>query len=111
VPRAAGSVLVTPGAKPILFYGFLATLSPAMRCWSGSRIFPSYASMVRFCVGPGLIPPRLTRTRARFSTRWRSDYPAHAHGRVQLAFESTGAVVPEADLRRLAALANGTTCG
>src|SRR5437763_1944625 len=53
-------VLVTPGAKPNLFYGFLATLSPGDEVLVPDPGFPIYASMVRFCgATPIPVPPRL----------------------------------------------------
>src|SRR6202158_2993932 len=100
-------VLVTPGAKPILFYGFLATLSPGDEVLVPDPGFPIYASMVRFCGAvPVSIPPRLAEGRA-------LDLDALEGAITQrtrmVVFNSpsnpTGAVVPEADLRRLAALA------
>src|SRR3981189_2983191 len=99
-------VLVTPGAKPILFYGFLATLSAGDEVLVPDPGFPIYASMVRFCGGvPVSIPPRLAEGRA-------LDLDALEEAitpRTRMVVFNTpsnpaGAVVPEADLRRLAAL-------
>src|SRR5260370_7046821 len=42
-------VLVTPGAKPSLFYGFLATLSPADEVLIPPPAFPTHASAVPSC--------------------------------------------------------------
>src|SRR5438105_14788129 len=99
-------VLVTPGAKPNLFYGFLATISPGDEVLIPDPGFPIYASMVRFCgATPIPVPPRLDQGLAldldvlerAITTRTR-----------MVVFHSpsnpTGAVVPEADLPRLAAL-------
>src|SRR5437762_2250646 len=100
-------VLVTPGAKPILFYGFLATLSPGDEVLVPDPGFPIYASMVRFCGAvPVSIPPRLTEGRALDLDALERAITARTR---MVVFNSpsnpTGAVVPEADLRRLAGLA------
>src|SRR5205809_5745077 len=53
-------VLVAPGAKPILFYGFLAGVSPGDEVLIPDPCFPIYPSMVRFCGGvPVPVPARL----------------------------------------------------
>src|ERR1700682_2541427 len=101
-------LLVTPGAKPILFYGFLATLSPGDEALVPDPGFPIYASMVRFCgATPGPIPPRLDQGRALDLDAVEKAITPRTR---MIVFNSpsnpTGAVVPEADLRRLAALAH-----
>src|ERR1700730_18109677 len=54
-------ILVAPGAKPIIFYGILATVSPGDEVLIPDPGFPIYASMVRFCGGvPVAVAPRLT---------------------------------------------------
>jgi len=100
-------VLVTPGAKPILFYGFLATLSAGDEVLVPDPGFPIYASMVRFCGAvPVSIPPRLAEGRALDLDALEEAITPRTR---MVVFNSpsnpTGAVVPEADLRRLAALA------
>src|SRR5256885_15518512 len=58
-------VLVAPGAKPILFYGLLACVSPGDEVLIPDPGFPIYASMVRFCGGvPVPVPALLTERRA-----------------------------------------------
>ena len=100
-------VLVTPGTKPILFYGFLLTLSPGDEALIPDPGFPIYASMVRFCgATPVSVPPLLEQGRG-------LDLDALERAitkRTRLVvFNSpsnpTGAMVPEDDLRRLARLA------
>jgi aspartate/methionine/tyrosine aminotransferase len=100
-------VLVTPGAKPILFYGFLATLSPGDEVLIPDPGFPIYASMVRFCGAiPIPIPPRLAEGRALDLEVLENAITPRTR---MVVFNSpsnpTGAIVPDADLRRLAALA------
>src|SRR5205085_5096081 len=59
------NVLVAPGTKPILFYGFLLTLSPGDEALIPDPGFPVYASMTRFCgAKPISIPPLLDQGRA-----------------------------------------------
>src|SRR6267142_4485463 len=100
-------VLVTPGAKPILFYGFLATLSAGDEVLIPDPGFPIYASMVRFCGGtPVSVPPRLDQGRALdLDVLERAITPRTRMIVFNSPSNPTGAVVPEADLRRLAALA------
>jgi len=100
-------VLVTPGAKPILFYGFLATISPGDEVLIPDPGFPIYASMVRFCGGtPISVPPRLDQGRALdLDALERAITPRTRMIVFNSPSNPTGAIVPEADLRRLAALA------
>src|SRR3989449_1456656 len=100
-------VLVTPGAKPILFYGFLATLSPGDEVLIPDPGFPIYASMVRFCgATPVSVPPRLDQGRALdLDALERSITPRTRMIVFNSPSNPTGAIVPDADLRRLAALA------
>src|SRR3954471_13742053 len=100
-------VLVTPGAKPILFYGFLATLSAGDEALIPDPGFPIYESMVRFCGAiPIPIPPRLEEGRALdLDAVERSITPRTKMIVFNSPSNPTGAVVGEADLRRLAALA------
>src|SRR2546427_132393 len=101
-------VLVTPGAKPNLFYGFLATLSPGDEALVPDPGFPIYASMVRFCgATPVPVPPRLDQGRALdLDVLERAITPRTRMVVFNSPSNPTGAVVPEADLRRLAALAD-----
>src|SRR2546428_2768749 len=87
-------VLVTPGAKPNLFYGFLATIAPGDEALVPDPGFPIYASMVRFCGGtPVALDPDAPRVtpRTRLVILNSPSNPA-------------GAIIPEAQLRSLAAL-------
>jgi aspartate/methionine/tyrosine aminotransferase len=100
-------VLVTPGAKPILFYGFLATLSTGDEVLIPDPGFPIYASMVRFCgATPVSVPPRLDEGRALDLDALEKAITPRTR---MIVFNSpsnpTGAVVPAADLRRLASIA------
>src|SRR5258708_913299 len=101
-------IVVAPGAKPLVFYGILAAVSPGDEVLIPDPGFPIYASMVRFCGGvPVAVPPRLfpeddaraldlDALERAITKRTRMvifNAPAHP----------TGAVVPPDDLRRLAA--------
>src|SRR5260370_33975460 len=100
-------VLVTPGAKPSLFYGFLATLSPGDEVLIPDPGFPIYASVVCFCgATPVSVPPRLDQGRALDIDALEKAITPRTR---MIVFNSpsnpTGAVVPVSDLRRLAVLA------
>ena len=100
-------VVVAPGAKPILLYGFLATLSPGDEVLIPDPGFPIYASVVRFCgATPVSIPPRLDQGRALdLDAVERAITPRSRMIVFNSPSNPTGAMVPEDDLRRLAALA------
>ncbi len=100
-------VLVTPGAKPSLFYGFLATLSPGDEVLIPDPGFPIYPSVVRFCgATPVSVPPRLEEGRALdIDALERAITPRTRMIVFNSPSNPTGAVVPEPDLRRLAGLA------
>ncbi len=48
IPCAAENVIVTPGAKPILFFAMLALLEPGDEVIIPSPAFPTYASVASF---------------------------------------------------------------
>ena len=100
-------LVVTPGAKPILFYGFLATLSPGDEALIPDPGFPIYASMVRFCgATPVSIPPLLDRGRGLdLDAVERAITPRTRLIVLNSPSNPTGAIVPADDLRRLATLA------
>jgi len=107
VQASPDHVVVTPGAKPILSFGFLATLSPGDEVLVPDPAFPIYASMARFCgATPISIPPRLEQGRALdLDALERAITPRTRLVVFNSPSNPTGAVVPAADLRRLAALA------
>jgi len=55
VPAEASDVIVTPGAKPIMFYAILALLDEGDEAIVPDPGFPIYASMVQF-VGARVVP-------------------------------------------------------
>jgi aspartate/methionine/tyrosine aminotransferase len=99
-------VLVTPGAKPILFFALLAVVSPGDEVLIPDPGFPIYSSMVRFCHGiPVPVPPRLDEGRALDLDALERSITDRTRA---VVFNSpsnpTGATVPDEDLRRLAEL-------
>ncbi|MFM7231287.1 MAG: pyridoxal phosphate-dependent aminotransferase [bacterium] len=55
IPCTAANVVVTPGAKPILFYAMLALLEPGDEVLVPSPAFPNYVSIARF-LGARVVP-------------------------------------------------------
>jgi aspartate/methionine/tyrosine aminotransferase len=102
-------IVVAPGAKPLVFYGILAAVSPGDEVLIPDPGFPIYASMVRFCGGvPVAVPPRLSpEDDARaldLDALERAITPRTRMVIFNAPSNPTGAVVPPDDLRRLAAL-------
>jgi aspartate/methionine/tyrosine aminotransferase len=62
VEASADDVIVTPGAKPMLLYAFLATVEPGAEVLIPDPGFPIYPSLTRFCgatsIGYRLDPAR-----------------------------------------------------
>jgi aspartate/methionine/tyrosine aminotransferase len=81
----AANVVVTPGAKPVLFFTMLATLEPGDEVLIPSPAFPTYASVAEF-VGARVVPVPLVPARgfdgdlgalaARITSRRRTIPPA-----------------------------------
>ncbi|HEX9577120.1 MAG TPA: pyridoxal phosphate-dependent aminotransferase [Myxococcales bacterium] len=94
VPAAPGNVVVAPGAKPLIFYGILATIAPGDEALVPDPGFPIYASMVRFCGGT---PVALDLDAPQITPRTRLVI-------LNSPSNPTGAIIPEAQLRSLAAL-------
>jgi aspartate/methionine/tyrosine aminotransferase len=106
VRAEASQILVTPGAKPIVFYGILATVSPGDEVLIPDPGFPIYASMVRFCGGvPVSVPADLERGRALdLAALERALSPRTRLVIFNAPSNPTGMLVPPADLQRLAAI-------
>jgi aspartate aminotransferase len=100
-------VVVTPGAKPILFFVILALVDPGDEVLYPNPGFPIYESLVRY-IGATPIPVRLLEDRgfeldvdqlvSRITRRTRLVILNSPHN-------PTGGVVPEAGLRAIAAAA------
>jgi len=104
----AANVVVTPGAKPILFFAMLATLEAGDEVLIPSPAFPTYASVAEF-LGARVVPVPLdagrgfdvdlAALRARLTSRSRMLVLNSPHN-------PTGAVLSRATLQALAALAH-----
>src|SRR5450432_483690 len=103
----ADRVLVTPGAKPILFYGLLATVSQGDEVLVPDPGFPIYPSMVRFCGGvPVPVPPMIAEGKPMdLDVLEASITPRTKAVIINSPSNPTGASMSDADLKRLAALA------
>jgi aspartate aminotransferase len=102
-------IVVAPGAKPLVFFGLLAAVSPGDEVLIPDPGFPIYASMVRFCGGvPVAVPPRLLPEDDARALDLDALERAITKRTRMIIFNApsnpTGAVVPPDDLRRLAAL-------
>src|SRR6185503_1499612 len=104
IPCGAANVVVTPGAKPILFFAMLATLEPGDEVLIPSPAFPTYASVAEFLgarvVPVPLLPERgfdvdLNALRERLTSRSRMLILNSPHN-------PTGGVLPRATLQALA---------
>jgi aspartate/methionine/tyrosine aminotransferase len=103
----AANVVVTPGAKPVLFFAMLALLDPGDEVLIPSPAFPTYASVAAF-VGGRVVPVPLVAERGfdldlaalrqRIGERSRILVLNSPHN-------PTGAVLPRATLEAVAALA------
>jgi len=103
----AANVVVTPGAKPVLFFAMLATLEPGDEVLIPSPAFPTYASVAEFLgarvVPVPLLPERgfdidLDALRERLTSRSRMLVLNSPHN-------PTGGVLPRETLQALAAIA------
>ncbi len=100
-------VVVTTGGKPVIFYTALAVVGPRDEVLLPDPGFPIYASAVRFAGGVPVPVP--LRPEAGFRMR-PEDLAERITPRTRLLIlnspsNPTGAVMPEEDLRRVAALA------
>jgi len=103
----AANVVITPGAKPVLFFAMLALLEPGDEVLIPSPAFPTYASVASF-VGARVVPVPLSPDRGfdldlaalrqRIGSRSRLIVLNSPHN-------PTGAVLPRATLEGIAALA------
>ena len=86
---AAGRVLVTPGAKPFLFFGVLATCDPGDEVIYPNPGFPIYESVIRWagCTPGAAAAHRRARLRLHGAGRRRPSHRPHAADHPQLARE------------------------
>ena len=100
IPCEAKHVVVTPGAKPVLFFAMLALLEPGDEVIIPSPAFPNYGSMAQFAEGRVVSTPLvaardfdldLDALRARINERTRVLILNSPHN-------PTGAMLPDATL-------------
>ncbi len=100
IPCEAKHVVVTPGAKPVLFFAMLALLEPGDEVIIPSPAFPNYGSMAQFAEGRVVSTPLvaarefdldLDALRARINERTRVLVLNSPHN-------PTGAMLPDATL-------------
>lgn len=106
IPVTGGQVVVTPGAKPILFFTMLAVLEPGDEVIYPNPGFPIYESVIRFC-GATPVPVPLVEQRG-FSFDL-NVFRDSLTDRTRLIIlnspqNPTGGVIPAADIREIAAL-------
>jgi aspartate/methionine/tyrosine aminotransferase len=100
-------VVVTPGAKPIIFFTALALLDPGDEVLYPNPGFPIYESMIEY-LGAKAVPVPLVEER-----NWALDVDAlsrNLNSKTKLLIlnsphNPTGGIIPEADLHRIAELA------
>src|SRR5919201_2904753 len=107
IPVSPDEVIVTPGAKPIMFFTLLAYAQAGDEVIYPNPSFPIYESMIRF-VGAKPVPiPLLEATGFSFDM---ARFEASLTPRTKLIIlnspgNPTGGVIPAADLQRIAELA------
>jgi aspartate aminotransferase len=100
-------VIVTPGAKPIMFFTLLALVQAGDEVIYPNPSFPIYESMINFVGGKPVPIPLLESTGFGFDM---ARFEASLSPRTKLIIlnspgNPTGGVVPPADLQRIAAVA------
>lgn len=103
----AERIVVTSGGKPVIFYTVLSVVGPGDEVLLPDPGFPTYASAVRFAGGVPVPVPLLPEAGFRLRPE---DVAARITPRTRLLIlnspsNPTGAVLPVADLRRIAELA------
>ncbi len=107
IPVQPEQVVVTPGAKPILYFAILALVGPGDEVILPDPGFPIYASVVRFAGGTPVPIPLLERADFGFDL---DELERRAGPRTKLLIlnspqNPTGGVLSRADLERVAAVA------
>ncbi len=107
-----GNVLVTPGAKPFLFFGVLATCNPGDEVVYPSPGFPIYESVIRWA---GATPVPLPLTEEQGFAFTAADVADRLSDRTRLLIlnspaNPTGGVVPGSVIDELADVLRGHTC-
>lgn len=104
IPVSESQVVVTPGAKPILFFSMLALLEPGDEAMYPDPGFPIYGSMVRYT---GATPVPLPLVEERGFSLDLDYFRAKLSDRTKLIIlcspqNPTGGAIPEEDVRAIA---------
>lgn len=107
IPVSPDQVVVTPGAKPIMFFSILALVNPGDEVILPDPGFPIYASVVRFAGGLPVPIPLLERADFAFDL---GELERRVGPKTKLLIlnspqNPTGGVLAPADLTRVAAVA------
>ncbi|MCB1020409.1 MAG: pyridoxal phosphate-dependent aminotransferase [Acidobacteria bacterium] len=104
IPVDQSQVIVTPGAKPVLFFPMLALLEPGDEVMYPNPGFPIYESTINFC-GAKPVPMPLVEERG-FSLdldRFRDSLSDRTKMIILCSPQNpTGGAIPEADMRAIA---------
>jgi len=107
IPVQPDQVVVTPGAKPIMFFSILALVNPGDEVILPDPGFPIYASVVRFAGGVPVPIPLMEQRDFGFDL---DEFERRAGPQTKLIIlnspqNPTGGVLSPTDLRRIAAVA------
>ena len=107
IPVQPDQVVVTPGAKPIMFFSILALVNPGDEVILPDPGFPIYASVVRFAGGVPVPIPLMEQRDFGFDL---NEFERRAGPQTKLIIlnspqNPTGGVLSPTDLRRIAAVA------
>jgi aspartate/methionine/tyrosine aminotransferase len=102
-----GNVVVTPGAKPIMFYAIMALCEPGDQVIYPNPGFPIYESMINF-IGAEAVPLQLSeRRKFRFDIEELEQLISNRTRMIIInsPHNPTGGALTESDLRRIAEIA------
>jgi aspartate/methionine/tyrosine aminotransferase len=107
IPVQPDQVVITPGAKPIMFFSILALVNPGDEVILPDPGFPIYASVVRFAGGVPVPIPLMEQRDFGFDL---DEFERRAGPQTKLIIlnspqNPTGGVLSPTDLRRIAAVA------
>lgn len=103
----ANEIVITPGAKPIMFFGLMATVDPGDEVIYPNPGFPIYESMINFLGAMPVPLPLREEKEFRFDI---ADLEARISPKTRMVIintpqNPTGGILTESDLKRIAELA------
>lgn len=109
IPAEPGRVCVVPGGKPVIYFTLLALLEPGDEVLYPNPSFPIYESMIRYCGAVPVPVPLLEERGFSFDLNVFRDKLSSRTKVVILNSPAnpTGGVLPEEDVRELAAMLEG----